>query len=91
MDASLAANWHRVSLAFSVFDKERVRPGVNEYRPIESPAEFGAILTKALRFSDQYTWLYTQWQDWWGDDMDERLQPYIEAIEAARRDVGMKP
>ena len=91
MDASLAANWHKVSLGFSVFDKERVRPGVNEYRQIESAQEFGANLANALRSSDQYTWLYAQWQDWWSDQMNDKLQPYIAAIAEARRAAGMKP
>ena len=35
MDALLASNWSKVSVAFSTFDKERVRPGVNEWAPID--------------------------------------------------------
>jgi hypothetical protein len=91
MDASLASNWNKASIAFSIFDKERVRPGANEWAPINSSEAFRATLTSALRASDQYTWLYTQWQDWWGDSMDDRLKPYIDAINAARREVGMNP
>jgi len=35
-------------------------------------------------------WLYTEWQDWWGNSMEDRLQPWIQAIEAARQDVGLQ-
>ena len=91
MDETLAQNWNKVSVGFSVFDKERARPGAGEYRPIESPAEFHDILVNALRSADEYTWLYTQWQDWFGDSGDDKLRPYVAAIEAARRDAGMRP
>lgn len=90
MDAELAAQWSRASIGFAVFDKNRARPGVDQWVPVNSPQEFRDKLVNALKASDQYTWLYTQWQDWWADPPDPALQPYIEAVEAARRQLGMR-
>jgi len=58
--------------------------------PITDVAGFRTTLTNALRATDRYVWLYTEWQDWWGNSMEDRLQPWIQAIEAARQDVGLQ-
>lgn len=90
MDAALAGSWPaRVSIGFSTFDKERASLTTNNWTPITDVASFRATLTNALRATDHYVWHYAEWQNWWGNDMEDRLKPWIEAIEAARRDVGM--
>jgi hypothetical protein len=90
MDAGLAGDWQgKVSVGFSVFDKERASPTTNNWTPITDVAGFRTTLANALRTTDRYVWLYTEWQDWWGNDMEDRLQPWIKAIGAARQDVGL--
>jgi len=91
MDASLASNWQaKVSIAFSTFDKERPSLKTSNWIPITDVGSFQTTLTNALRASDRYVWHYTQWQDWWGNSMEDKLKPWITAIEAARRDAGME-
>jgi hypothetical protein len=91
MDASLASNWQgKVSVAFSTFDKERPSLKTSDWTPITDVGSFQATLTNALRASDLYVWHYSQWQDWWGNSMEDKLKPWIAAIEAARRDAGME-
>lgn len=90
MDADLAGNWQgKVSIGFSLFDKERASLTTNNWTQITDVAGFRTTLTNALRTTDRYVWLYSEWQDWWGNSMEDRLQPWIQAIEAARRDAGM--
>ena len=91
MDAALAGNWPgKISIAFSVFDKQRASLTTTNWMPITDVAGFRTTLTNALRATDRYVWLYTEWQDWWGNSMEDRLQPWIQAIEAARQDVGLQ-
>ena len=90
MDATLAANWQtKVSIAFSTFDKERPSLKTSDWTPITDVARFRTTLTNALRATDRYVWHYAQWQDWWGNSMEDKLNPWVDAIRAARRDVGM--
>jgi hypothetical protein len=92
MDASLAANWqNRISVAFSTFDKERPSLNTNNWTPIADVAGFRATLTNALRASDKYVWHYAQWQDWWGNSMEDKLKPWADAIVAALLDAVMEP
>jgi hypothetical protein len=87
MDAGLAADWPgKSNIAFSTFDKERASLTTNNWTAISNVAQFQSTLTNALRASDRYVWHYTQWQDWWGDTMEDVLKPWSAAIEAARRD-----
>jgi hypothetical protein len=91
MDAALAGNWPgKISIAFSVFDKQRASLTTTNWMPSTDVAGFRTTLTNALRATDRYVWLYTEWQDWWGNSMEDRLQPWIQAIEAARQDVGLQ-
>jgi len=90
MDAALAANWQgKVSIGFTLFDKQRASLTTTNWTPITDVGGFRTTLTNALRATDRYVWLYTEWQDWWGNDMEDRLQPWIQAIGAAREDVGL--
>jgi hypothetical protein len=92
MDASLAAGWQgKVSIAFSTFDKERASLQTNNWTAIVDVATFRTTLTNALRATDQYVWHYTEWQDWWGNTMEDALKPWSDAIEAARRDARATP
>jgi hypothetical protein len=92
MDQSLAALWTgRVSIGFSTFDKERTSLKSNNWTPITDVAEFRETLTNALRATDQYVWNYTQWQDWWGTTTDDKLRPWIDAINAARSAASTNP
>ena len=90
MDAALAGDWQgKVSIGFSLFDKQRASLTTTNWTPITDLAGFRTTLTNALRATDRYVWLYTEWQDWWGNSMEDRLRPWIKAIDAARQDVGL--
>lgn len=92
MDPSMASIWQqRVSIAFSTFDEERASLRTNHWTPITDVAAFRSTLTTALRASDRFVWHYTEWQDWWGNTTEGALQPWILAIEAARRDAAIEP
>ncbi|MBS0373480.1 MAG: hypothetical protein JSR73_02800 [Proteobacteria bacterium] len=90
MDSALAAIWpQKVQIAFGMFDKDRPSPAAPSWSPRSDPAQFHDSLVNAFKASDRYVWLYTQWQDWWGDTTDGALGSWVDAILAARRDAGV--
>ena len=85
MNPALASRWKKaVEIAFGTFDKQRAS-GDTKWTPLTNASAFRSTLTNALRTTDRYVWHYTEWQDWWGTSTDDRLGPWIDAIEAARR------
>jgi hypothetical protein len=92
MNASLAGGWpHRVSIAFSTFDKDRASLRTDHWTPITDVETFRTTLTNALHACDRYVWHYSEWQDWWGNTTEDSLQSWISAIKAARQDPGIEP
>jgi hypothetical protein len=90
MGNALASIWRsKSSIAFSTFDKERASLSSNDWTPISDVGSFRATLTNALNATDEYVWHYSQWQDWWGDSMEGALQPWVDAIKAARHAAGL--
>jgi hypothetical protein len=86
MTPALASRWSQtVGIAFGTFDKQKGR-SETAWTPISNALEFRKTLTNALRATDRYVWHYAEWQDWWGNSSEDRLTPWIAAIEAARRD-----
>ncbi len=81
----------RVRLGFGLwldYDWRRYGWGAPETaRNYFSPEAFEASLTDALRFTDEYVWVYSERPRWWGSsDPAVRVpEPYVAALRRARK------